>query len=428
MTQKFVNNFSTTVAATFGISDTILNLASVAGLPSTAGGNTFSLTLFKLTGVVESSHEIITVTSVTGNAATVLRAQEGTTASQFLIGDKVQMRITAASLQASADHAATTGNPHGLTKAHISLGNVDNTSDIDKPISTATQAALDTKVNAAFVNAAVAQGKADLVASAPAALDTLVELATALGNDANFATTTATALGNRLRTDVATQGLNATQQTNALTNLGVPNVENKNSATIRGELTSVNVTNALGYVPLTVNAKTNAIAEDPATNKYFTEPRVLASVLTGLSTGVSTSVVAADSVLTAVGKLQAQLSLKAPAANPVFSGVSTVAGVKETRVAMAANDIDLSAGTFFSKTISGATTLTVSNVPASGLVACFILDLTNAGSAVITWFASIKWAAGTAPTLTAAGRDAIGFFTYDAGTTWSGFVLGKDVK
>lgn len=33
-----------------------------------------------------------------------------------------------------------------LTKADIGLGNVDNTSDVDKPISTATQAALDTKV------------------------------------------------------------------------------------------------------------------------------------------------------------------------------------------------------------------------------------------------------------------------------------------
>ena len=37
-----------------------------------------------------------------------------------------------------------------LTKADVGLGNVDNTSDINKPISTATQAALDTKVNPAI--------------------------------------------------------------------------------------------------------------------------------------------------------------------------------------------------------------------------------------------------------------------------------------
>lgn len=36
---------------------------------------------------------------------------------------------------------------NGLTKTDIGLSNVDNTSDIDKPISTATQNALDKKIN-----------------------------------------------------------------------------------------------------------------------------------------------------------------------------------------------------------------------------------------------------------------------------------------
>jgi hypothetical protein len=30
--------------------------------------------------------------------------------------------------------------------------------------------------------------------------------------------------------------------------------------------------------------------------------------------------------------------------------------------------------------------------------------------------------------LTSAGRDVLGFFTHDGGTTWSGLVLAKDVK
>ena len=57
--------------------------------------------------------------------------------------------------------------------------------------------------------------------SAPATLDTLNELAAALGDDANFSTTTATSLGNRLRVDTAAQGLTSTQQANARTNLGL---------------------------------------------------------------------------------------------------------------------------------------------------------------------------------------------------------------
>jgi len=38
-------------------------------------------------------------------------------------------------------------NPHGTTKDDVGLGNVDNTSDIDKPISTATQNVLDLKLD-----------------------------------------------------------------------------------------------------------------------------------------------------------------------------------------------------------------------------------------------------------------------------------------
>lgn len=43
--------------------------------------------------------------------------------------------------------ADTTSNPHKVTKEQIGLGNVDNTSDLDKPISRAVQQALDTKVD-----------------------------------------------------------------------------------------------------------------------------------------------------------------------------------------------------------------------------------------------------------------------------------------
>ena len=61
----------------------------------------------------------------------------------------------------------------------------------------------------------------NLVDSAPTTLNTLNELAAALGDDANFATTTATSLGNRLRIDIGTQGLTSTQQGYGRTNLGL---------------------------------------------------------------------------------------------------------------------------------------------------------------------------------------------------------------
>lgn len=105
-----------------------------------------------------------------------------------------------------------------------------------------------------------------------------------------------------------------------------------------------------------------------------------------------------------------------------------ITGGKETKVTMGTNNIDLAAGNYFSKTISGATTFTISNVPSTGTAASFILDLTNGGSATITWWASIKWSSGIAPTLTTSGRDILAFFTHDGGTTWNGIVVSRDSK
>lgn len=58
-----------------------------------------------------------------------------------------------------------------------------------------------------------------VVGAAPAALDTLDEIAQALADDANFAATVNTALGNRVRADAA-QSFTAPQQAQARTNIG----------------------------------------------------------------------------------------------------------------------------------------------------------------------------------------------------------------
>ncbi len=45
----------------------------------------------------------------------------------------------------SQNHQTDIGNPHGVTKAQVGLSNVDNTRDLEKPISNAVKAALDNK-------------------------------------------------------------------------------------------------------------------------------------------------------------------------------------------------------------------------------------------------------------------------------------------
>ncbi|WP_420408717.1 hypothetical protein [Hoeflea sp.] len=63
-----------------------------------------------------------------------------------------------------------------------------------------------------------------LIDGAPGAIDTLNELAAAIGDDANFAGTVTTALANRIRFDAA-QTLSGPQQAQACANIGVGNPE-----------------------------------------------------------------------------------------------------------------------------------------------------------------------------------------------------------
>jgi len=71
------------------------------------------------------------------------------TTNQTDIASEVTNRTTAdTTLQNTlTSHTFNISNPHSVTKTQVGLGNVDNTSDLNKPISTATQTALDTKVN-----------------------------------------------------------------------------------------------------------------------------------------------------------------------------------------------------------------------------------------------------------------------------------------
>lgn len=90
-------------------------------------------------------------------------------------------------------------------------------------------------------------------------------------------------------------------------------------------------------------------------------------------------------------------------------------------VAVAALNIDCSLGNYFTKTINGASTFTVSNVPASRNYA-FTLELEHTSGA-ITWFSGVEWPGGTAPTLTTGKTHLFIFQTDNGGTRWRGSSL-----
>jgi len=94
----FTNNAASTLASGIGSGATSLTVASGQGalFPSITGTNTFLITLQNIAGTVT---EIVKVTARSSDTMTIVRAQEGTTASSFTGGDYVQLRITAATMQ-----------------------------------------------------------------------------------------------------------------------------------------------------------------------------------------------------------------------------------------------------------------------------------------------------------------------------------------
>ena len=80
--------------------------------------------------------------------------------------------------------------------------------------------------------------------------------------------------------------------------------------------------------------------------------------------------------------------------------------------------LDLSTGTTFSFTLSGATTVSFTNPPATGTAIGFSVEIIGDGSA-ITWPSSVKWHLATAP-VALASKELYTFLTTDGGTTYYG--------
>ena len=173
--------------------------------------------------------------TVTGSATATSFVKSGGTAAQILLADGTVIDLTIES--------------QGI-----------NSNDVDTkiPSNAAVKDAIDTAIS-------------NLIDNSPTALDTLNELAAALGDDANFSTTITTALGNRLQFDQS-QTLSSSQRTQILTNLGI-------SSTIQEINFLDGVTSTLAYKShtVTVGSKTGG------GNAYYIDgkERAILTVLPG---------------------------------------------------------------------------------------------------------------------------------------------------
>jgi len=115
------------------------------------------------------------------------------------------------------------------------------------------------------------------------------------------------------------------------------------------------------------------------------------------------------------------------------AGLATYALEKKKTVSSSSGAVtlDLNTGNIFTISLSESiTSITISNVPASGIVTAFTLILTYTATSIsITWPLSFKWPGGTAPTLTNSNgkRDIFCLVSEDGGTNWYGFNGGQNI-
>lgn len=121
------------------------------------------------------------VNNTSDNDKPVSSAQASAIADAKQAGTTAQANLTV--------HINDKENPHEVTKAQIGLGNVNNTSDVNKPISTATQTALNGKLDKTAVVDVTVEATKGQAADAKSVYDTIQALPT--GTDISLGVTSA---------------------------------------------------------------------------------------------------------------------------------------------------------------------------------------------------------------------------------------------
>ncbi|MCM1232118.1 MAG: hypothetical protein NC489_18510 [Ruminococcus flavefaciens] len=101
-----------------------------------------------------------------------------------------------ASKESFNSHIENKNNPHNVTKDQLNLGNVDNTPDLDKPVSKAQRNAIDDMY--AQMNTNVDIKISQLINGAPETLDTLKEIADAIKENETVVNALNSAIGNKI--------------------------------------------------------------------------------------------------------------------------------------------------------------------------------------------------------------------------------------
>ena len=261
------NTGNTTTLVENAASDIVLTLPSTTGTIALSGANVATT---QLTGTITNAQLAGSIANAKLSNSSIT-VSDGSNTSPIALGGTLSFAGTSNEVTVAENAGTfTIGLPDDVTIAG------------DLSVATAPTAGAHV-TNKTYVDAQVA----NVVDSAPAALNTLNELAAALGDDASFATTTATTIGEKLAkasnlSDLANTGT-------AKTNLGLGNVEDKSSATIRGEIVDSDIPASIAR-DSELTSFITASSSDTLTNKSIGATQLTGTIDNGRLPAAATSI------------------------------------------------------------------------------------------------------------------------------------------
>lgn len=270
--------------------DTLLNAkADMTEATSTKSGMFSANNKVKLDGI-EDGAQVNTVTGIKGSSETTYRTGEVNITSENIGLGNVENKSSE------------------TIRGEITKSNVTNALGFTPPTAeealTSAKGYTDTKI-------------ADLINGAPATLDTLGEISQAMSDNKGVVDALDEAIGTKATVSDLTAHTGNTSNPHSVTKaqVGLGNVENKSSATIRSELTKENITAALGYTP-------------PTTDTKYTLPTATNSVLGGVKVGSNINNSSGTISITKENVISA-LGYTPPTTNTTYNNATqTVAGLE----------------------------------------------------------------------------------------------------
>jgi hypothetical protein len=364
---------------------TSATLTNATGLPVSTGVSGLGTGVATFLATPSSANLAAALTDETGTGANVFAA------SPTLTGTAIATNLTASGTVTSALFSgpltgAVTGNVTGNLTGNVTgnlTGTVTGSASLNLPLTGGTMSgaiAMGTSkitglgtptanttdaANTAYVDAAITTAITNVINSAPGALDTLDELAAALGDDANFASTVTTSIATKLPLAGGTMTGAIAMGTNKITGAGDPTA-----------------------------------AQDVATKNYIDNVVLAPSNLTGPITSVG----AATSIASQTGTGTKFVVDTSPTLVTPVLGVATATSINGTTIPASKTLVATDSTTYVvpSQTGNSGKYLTTDGTTSSwGAVSGF--SAPTLGSTVINSGATVTTIAGltlTAPTLT----------------------------